>query len=122
MSDQQTNMEVEETNNLAETSNTAQKNDNNKTPLLKFRNYVPRDPELKKGVLKIEEDIVKDVKAQLAKYGAVQEDETLLLNVAPKKVNWDLQRDIEKKMDRLEKQTLRAIADIVREKLKDQSN
>ena len=44
-------------------------------PQLKFRNYVPRDPELKKGVIKIEEDIVKDVKAQFAKYGAIQEDE-----------------------------------------------
>jgi hypothetical protein len=44
-------------------------------PKLKFRNYVPRDPELKKGVIKIEEDIVKDVKAQFAKFGAVQEDE-----------------------------------------------
>jgi len=42
---------------------------------LKFRNYVPRDPELKKGVIKIEEDIVKDVKTQFAKFGAVQEDE-----------------------------------------------
>lgn len=31
MTDQQTNMEVEDTNNPAETSNTAQKNDNNKT-------------------------------------------------------------------------------------------
>jgi coiled-coil domain-containing protein 12 len=113
-------MEVEESNNN-NSSHTNQSN-NNTAPKLKFRNYVPRDPELKKGVIKIEEDIVKDVKAQFAKFGAVQEDETLLLNVAPKKANWDLQRDIEKKMDRLEKQTLRAIADIVREKLKDQSN
>jgi coiled-coil domain-containing protein 12 len=39
----------------------------------------------------------------------------------PKKVNWDLKRDVEKKMQKLEKRTQRAILDLLRERLQRQA-
>lgn len=40
-----------------------------------------------------------------------------MVDIAPKKADWDLKREIEKKLERLEIKTQRAIVDIVREKL-----
>lgn len=39
------------------------------------------------------------------------------LNIAPKKVNWDLKRDVEKKLDKLNRRTQRAIVEIIRERM-----
>jgi len=44
---------------------------------------------------------------------APQED--VLLNVAPKKANWDLKRDVEKKLEKLERRTQRAILEIMQQ-------
>lgn len=38
-------------------------------------------------------------------------------SIAPKKVNWDLKRDIAKKLNKLEKRTQRAIVELLRERL-----
>lgn len=35
--------------------------------------------------------------------------------MAPKKANWDLKRDIEKKLDKLERRTQRAILEIMQD-------
>ncbi len=40
-----------------------------------------------------------------------------LLSLAPRKPDWDLKRDVEKKLKRLEKRTTRAIAELTRERL-----
>ena len=44
--------------------------------------------------------------------------------MAPKKANWDLKRDVEKKLDKLERRTQRAILDIMQteqaQKLRDE--
>ena len=40
-----------------------------------------------------------------------------LTAVAPKKINWDLKRDIQPKLDKLEKRTQRAIVEMLRERL-----
>jgi coiled-coil domain-containing protein 12 len=37
--------------------------------------------------------------------------------VATKKVNWDLKRDVQHRLDRLEKRTQRAIVELLRERL-----
>ena len=37
--------------------------------------------------------------------------------VATKKVNWDLKRDVQLRLDRLEKRTQRAIVELLRERL-----
>lgn len=39
----------------------------------------------------------------------------LLLNIAPKKANWDLKRDIQPQLDKLERRTQRAIVQIIQE-------
>uniref|UniRef100_A0A4W3GL79 Coiled-coil domain containing 12 n=1 Tax=Callorhinchus milii TaxID=7868 RepID=A0A4W3GL79_CALMI len=41
-----------------------------------------------------------------------------LANLAPRKPDWDLKRDVAKKLEKLEKRTERAIAELIREKLK----
>ncbi|CAF4011370.1 unnamed protein product, partial [Rotaria sp. Silwood1] len=40
-----------------------------------------------------------------------------LLSLAPRKPDWDLKRDVEKKLKRLEKRTTRAIAELTRQRL-----
>lgn len=37
-----------------------------------------------------------------------------LSNLAPRKPDWDLKRDVAKKLEKLEKQTQRAIAELIR--------
>jgi coiled-coil domain-containing protein 12 len=37
--------------------------------------------------------------------------------MAPKKVNWDLKRDIQGKLDRLERRTQRSLVELLRERL-----
>ena len=44
-------------------------------------------------------------------------EEVDLLSLAPRKPDWDLKRDAEKKLKRLEKRTTRAIAELTRERL-----
>ncbi|CAM9362962.1 unnamed protein product [Choristocarpus tenellus] len=39
------------------------------------------------------------------------------LNIAPKKANWDLKRDVEKKMEKLNRRTQRAIVELLRERI-----
>ena len=41
--------------------------------------------------------------------------QTAVLNVMPKKANFDLKRDVEKKMERLERKTQRAMIELMRE-------
>uniref|UniRef100_A0A7S2MMT2 Coiled-coil domain-containing protein 12 n=1 Tax=Helicotheca tamesis TaxID=374047 RepID=A0A7S2MMT2_9STRA len=43
--------------------------------------------------------------------------ETNMAAIAPKKVNWDLKRDIKSKLNRLERRTERAIVELLRERL-----
>jgi len=42
-----------------------------------------------------------------------------LLNLAPRKPDWDLKRDIKSKLERLERRSKRAIAELIRERLKE---
>jgi coiled-coil domain-containing protein 12 len=46
---------------------------------------------------------------------AAQDDAEVLLNVAPKKANWDLKRDVAKRLDKLERRTLRALYEMGQE-------
>ena len=40
------------------------------------------------------------------------------INVAPKKANWDLRRDVAKKLEKLERRTQRALVAIMQEQQK----
>ncbi|CAF0991072.1 unnamed protein product [Didymodactylos carnosus] len=44
-------------------------------------------------------------------------DDVDLTTLAPRKPDWDLKRDVEKKLKRLEKRTTRATAELTRERL-----
>ncbi|CAI5789218.1 Hypothetical predicted protein [Podarcis lilfordi] len=90
---------------------------------LKLRNYTPEDEELKGRVVpKAKPASVEDkVKEQLeaAKPEPIIE-EVDLANLAPRKPDWDLKRDVAKKLEKLEKRTQRAIAELIRERLRGQ--
>lgn len=45
-----------------------------------------------------------------------------LATLAPKKSDWDLKRDVSKKMEKLERRTQKAIVHLVRDRLKGQED
>lgn len=87
-----------------------------------FRSYKPLDENLQENMLTDinPEDISTQVKDQLesAKSQIVM-DQLDVTSLAPRKPDWDLKRDITKKMEKLERQTQRAIAELIRERLKE---
>ncbi|BBH04253.1 hypothetical protein Prudu_015335 [Prunus dulcis] len=75
---------------------------------MKFRNYVPHDKKLQEGklvppVLPKFEDPVAAVPSPSEK------KEDPFVNIAPKKPNWELRRDVQKKLDKLERRTQKAM-------------
>src|SRR5690606_30601708 len=88
--------------------------------VLKFRNYKPFDGGLKdfivppKAVVEDQMWIDQEIRDVVESSHNVDE---YILNIVPKKVNWDLKRDIAPKLQVLESQTKRAIAELVREKI-----
>nr|XP_057941060.1 coiled-coil domain-containing protein 12 [Doryrhamphus excisus] len=88
---------------------------------LKLRNYIPEDEELKeRQVPKAKPASVEDkVKDQLE--AANPEpiiEEVDLANLAPRKPDWDLKRDVAKKLEKLSRRTQRAIAELIRDRLR----
>ncbi|XP_026397819.1 coiled-coil domain-containing protein 12-like [Papaver somniferum] len=92
------------------------KEDENKS--LKFRNYLPHDEKLQEGKLappvlpKFEDPIA-------AVPPPAEKTEDPFVNIAPKKPNWDLRRDVQKKLDKLERRTQKAIAQLAEEQAKE---
>ncbi|XP_026578845.1 coiled-coil domain-containing protein 12 [Pseudonaja textilis] len=90
---------------------------------LKLRNYIPEDEELKERVVpnakpaSVEDKVKEQLEA--AKPELIIE-EVDLANLAPRKPDWDLKRDVAKKLEKLEKRTQKAIAELIRERLKGQ--
>ncbi|KAL1132583.1 hypothetical protein AAG570_010535 [Ranatra chinensis] len=90
-------------------------------PKPKFRSYQPVDECLKEAVIPVAKpgDVEQEVKEQLeAAHVRVVIEDLDLTSLAPRKPDWDLKRDVTKKLERLEKRTQRAIADLIRERLK----
>lgn len=87
-----------------------------------FRSYKPEDDTLKAAALpeaspiSIEEEIKDRIAApeHLVK-------EVDLSSLAPRKPDWDLKRDVSKKLEKLEKRTKRAVAELIRERLREAS-
>ncbi|KAK9503922.1 hypothetical protein O3M35_010381 [Rhynocoris fuscipes] len=94
-------------------------------PKPKFRSYKPSDDKLKETVLEPAKpgNVEAEIKDQLesAKMRVVIEDLDLT-SLAPRKPDWDLKRDVAKKLERLERKTQRAIAELIRERLKSEQN
>ena len=106
--------------------------ENNETKnVIKFRNYVPQDGTLetkasgdepKSKRSKVDEEdqggqsqVLEEALQKAAK--EVQVDSEKFDTLAPKKINWDLKRDIQPKLDKLERRTQRAIVALLRERL-----
>ena len=82
-------------------------------PVLRFRNYNPRSEELQG--LGIEKPAIPTVEEQVDTAQVLHDDATQepLLNLAPKRANWDLKRDIEPQLKRLRTATDRAIVQLI---------
>ncbi|KAG9097275.1 hypothetical protein FRC06_007732 [Ceratobasidium sp. 370] len=92
-------------------------------PQIKERNFDATARKVKKRKdVGEEEDTVEKQIAGLAEMIITDEEvkrneELDLLNIAPKRPNWDLKRDLEKKLVKLERQTQRAIHTLIRQRL-----
>ncbi|XP_061176243.1 coiled-coil domain-containing protein 12-like [Saccostrea echinata] len=85
-----------------------------------FRSYKPKDENLQESKLpQVKPSDVTD-KIKLHLEAATVEkgiEEVDLVNLAPRKPDWDLKRDVAKKLEKLERKTQRAIAELIRERL-----
>ncbi|KDR19864.1 coiled-coil domain-containing protein 12 [Zootermopsis nevadensis] len=91
-------------------------------PRPKFRSYRPQDVTLKENILPVAKpgDVEAEVKDQLGSGNVkVVIEELDITNLAPRKPDWDLKRDVAKKLERLERRTQKAIAELIRERLKE---
>ncbi|KAH9981136.1 cwf18 pre-mRNA splicing factor-domain-containing protein [Lactifluus volemus] len=91
--------------------------------VLSNRNFDPQTRTLRKRQADTEmEDTVEKNVQGLAEHILVQDEakrvqDLDLLNIAPKRPNWDLKREMEKKLARLERQTQQAIHTLIRQRL-----
>ena len=89
-------------------------------PKITFRNYQPRDDDLKDQQLEPTLAVVvatdKDA-AKEEKTAELEAAESATVNIAPRKPNWDLKRDLETKMALLNKRTRRAVRALIRKRL-----
>ncbi|KAL0535492.1 hypothetical protein IC582_029823 [Cucumis melo] len=106
----------DEKNSVGEDKENGATADTDETNLnMKFRNYVPHDKELQEGKLappvlpKFEDPVTTE---------PPQQKEDPFVNIAPKKPNWDLRRDVQKKLDKLERRTQKALYKLMEEQEK----
>lgn len=92
-------------------------------PLVGGRNYDPISKTLKKRTPgeEIEDTVEKNVKglAQMiiAEDEEKRQQELDIFNIAPKRPNWDLKRDMDKKLAKLERRTQEAVHSLIRQRL-----
>lgn len=88
-----------------------------------FRSYKPQSETLQENVVDSEEigEITDKVKDELDNQDqGVVMDKLDFSNLAPRKPDWDLKRDIAPKLEKLERRTQKAIAELIRERLKEE--
>ena len=92
-------------------------NDDETNVTLKLRNYVPKDISALKST-SVEVQILPNAVAPEFKRKKEEDgnpDDTILNSNGTKKQNWDLKRDVSRKTEKLERRTIRAIAELARE-------
>jgi len=108
---------------LREAKNKKRTEGDKKLPAPSFRSYKPADEDLQDLAIpepQIEE-ITDKVKDELEnEHKGVVMESLDFTNLAPKKPDWDLKRDIAPKLEKLEKRTQKAIAELIRERLKEE--
>ncbi|XP_045765249.1 coiled-coil domain-containing protein 12 isoform X1 [Maniola jurtina] len=112
---------------------TASKGDFVVLPKPKFRSYKPQDEDLKKEKLTdaapslVEEEVKDLVEAGKEKVSSyiihnfilqVVLQDLDISSLAPRKPDWDLKRDVSKKLEKLERRTQKAIAELIWERLR----
>lgn len=86
-----------------------------------FRNYKPETEETSTNI--IDQAVkslpeVPEIDDQLEKMKTPLEIADIdISNLAPRKIDWDLKRDIAKKLEKLERRTQRAIVELIRDRL-----
>jgi len=94
-----------------------------KEPVLINRNFDPETRTLRKHQTNVEmedtlESNVKGLAEQIVAEDEAKRAQDLdLLNIAPNRPNWDLKREMEKKLAKLERQTQQAIHTLIRQRL-----
>ncbi len=102
---------------------------------IKFRNYVPSDKNLRKvlTVEPIDKSLVDKAKqSEKENNSDVRIDDVITkelmlyvnaeLNVLPKSANWDLKKMLESRLGKLQRRTQRAIIEILRKKIEENSD
>ncbi|VVA21338.1 PREDICTED: coiled-coil [Prunus dulcis] len=79
---------------------------------MKFRNYVPHDKKLQEGKL-VPPVLPKFEDPVAAVTSPSEKKEDPFVNIAPKKPNWELRRDVQKKLDKLERRTQKAMCKLM---------
>ncbi|XP_052888225.1 coiled-coil domain-containing protein 12 [Anopheles moucheti] len=86
-----------------------------------FRNYKPETEELQE-LMPMDDHagvVEKEVGTHLEMMKTpIVIEEIDIVNLAPRKPDWDLKRDVSKKLEKLERRTQKAIAELIRERLK----
>ncbi|XP_026664269.1 coiled-coil domain-containing protein 12 [Phoenix dactylifera] len=96
----------------------SEENEEDKMPNMKFRNYLPHDKQLQEG--KLTPAVLPKFEDPAAAVPPPPEKiEDPFVNIAPKKPNWDLRRDVQKKLDKLERRTQKAIYQLMQEQEKE---
>ena len=120
-------------------------------PVISFRNYVPKDANLDKDANTSASDGGPSKRQKTAATSNLKNEEpksalelalantnreareaaghnvgeaggwSKVTGISTKKVNWDLKRDIQQKMDRLERRTQKAIVELLRERLEQEA-
>ncbi|KAG0720723.1 Coiled-coil domain-containing protein 12 [Chionoecetes opilio] len=91
-------------------------------PQVLFRNYNPESESLQTVSLPSEDpaDVDTLVKTQLEDGEKAKEEvQVEITNLAPKKITFDLKRGIQPQLDKLERRTDKAIAELIRQRLKE---
>lgn len=93
--------------------------ENEREGVFKFRNYDPTTGSVRKHVKTAESETIESQVLGLAERIIAQDELTRneeldLINIQPKKPNWDLKRDLERKLGKLKGKTDAAIAQLIR--------
>eukprot|EP01105_Mastigella_eilhardi_P026949 TRINITY_DN8018_c0_g1_i1.p1 TRINITY_DN8018_c0_g1~~TRINITY_DN8018_c0_g1_i1.p1 ORF type:complete len:219 (+),score=91.22 TRINITY_DN8018_c0_g1_i1:17-673(+) len=92
---------------------------------LKFRNYRPRSDVLKPYAMEKGEiagiNKVQEINDKLKALEESKEDDESI-SLVPKKLNWDLKRDLAPKLAKLEKRTQKALYDEIKDRIKKQED
>jgi len=92
-------------------------NEKEEEPKIKLRNYVPEETSnfeyTKIEAAKVQEPVEEEVAVEEDGEAANEGEDPV--DLVPKKANWDLKRDVEAKLQRLERRTQNAMIELMRE-------